>query len=173
MSARTTASSVAMQAPCARYCSIGCAASPSSVIATGCPVLHRLAVAQDPHAPGLDALEHAQDLRACILKCCHTSILAAFRVPAFDVVIGMEDSDEIVELAAAQRIMHEMGARPGPQHDVGAPEILRDILALEDRAIGDVTRIPAACRRRRCFRGSSTTCRRSRSTPGLRRSRRY
>ena len=29
-SARQTASSIAMQAPCAMYCSIGCAASPSS-----------------------------------------------------------------------------------------------------------------------------------------------
>ena len=65
-------------------------------------------------------------------------VLAAFGVPAFLVVVGVEDRDEVVELAAPQRVMHEMRARAGPEHDVGPPEILRHILALEHAAIGDM-----------------------------------
>src|SRR5262245_29287162 len=36
--------------------------------------------------------------------------------------------------------MDEMGAWPGPEHDVRAPEILGNVFALEDGAVGDVTR---------------------------------
>ena len=50
-----------------------------------------------------------------------------FRVPALDIAVGVEHGDEVVELAAPQRIVHEMGARPGPQHDVGPPEVLRHL----------------------------------------------
>ena len=85
----------------------------------------------------------------CILKCCHSSVLAALGVPSFLVVIGVEDGDEVVELAAPQRIMHEVRARAGPEHDVGPPEIFRHVLALEHAAIGDMARRRAACRRRR------------------------
>src|SRR5262245_35111651 len=35
--------------------------------------------------------------------------------------------------------MDEMGARPGPENNVRAPEILGNILALENGAVGDVT----------------------------------
>jgi len=47
-SSGVTASSIAMQAPCARYCSVGCAASPSSVTRPKfhCPIGSRSAVAQ-------------------------------------------------------------------------------------------------------------------------------
>jgi hypothetical protein len=50
----------------------------------------------------------------------------------------MKYRHEIIELAAAQRIMHEMSARPGPKHDVGPPEILRYLGTLEHRTIGDM-----------------------------------
>ena len=53
-------------------------------------------------------------------------------------MVGMEHGDQIVELAAAQRIMHEMGARAGPQHHVRPPQVLGHVLALEHGAIGDV-----------------------------------
>src|SRR5512139_1559636 len=53
-------------------------------------------------------------------------------------MIGMKHRDEIVELAAAQRVMYEMGARAGPQHDVGPPEIFRHLFALEHATVGDV-----------------------------------
>ena len=64
--------------------------------------------------------------------------LAALGVPAFLVVVGVEDGDKIVELAAAQRVMHEVAARARPQHHVGAPEIFRHLVAPEHAAIGDM-----------------------------------
>ncbi len=48
---RHTASSIARQAPCAKYCSIGWAASPSSADAAVDPLLDRIAVAQHPQPP--------------------------------------------------------------------------------------------------------------------------
>ena len=38
--------------------------------------------------------------------------------------------------------MHEVGARAGPQHDVGPPQVFRHLLALEHGAIGDVAGHP-------------------------------
>src|SRR6185312_15482921 len=46
--------------------------------------------------------------------------------------------DEVVELAATQRIMHEVRARPGPEDDVGTPQVLRHVRLLDHAAIGDV-----------------------------------
>src|ERR1700686_2960977 len=66
--------------------------------------------------------------------------LAALGIPAFLVVIGMKHRDQIVEFAAAQRVVYEMGARPRPQHDIRPPQIARNIGALEYGAIGDMTR---------------------------------
>jgi hypothetical protein len=63
---------------------------------------------------------------------------APFRVPAFLVSVGVEHGNQIVELAAAQGIMHEMGARAGPQDHVGPPQVLGYVFALEHGAIGDV-----------------------------------
>src|SRR5438309_10656736 len=50
----------------------------------------------------------------------------------------MEDRDEVVELAATQRIVHEVGARARPYDHVLAPKIRRHVRALEHPAIGDV-----------------------------------
>src|SRR5262245_64453003 len=102
------------------------------------PVLYRLAIAEDPHAPGLDTFKHAQHLWYLHLEVLPHHVLAAFGVPSFLVVVGVEDRDEVVELAAAQRVVHEMRARAGPEHDIGAPQVLRDVLALEHGTIGDV-----------------------------------
>ncbi len=65
-------------------------------------------------------------------------LLVAFSVPAFLVMVGVENGDEVVQFATAQRVVHEMAARSGPQHDVGPPKILRHLLTLEHAAIGDV-----------------------------------
>ena len=64
----TTASSIAWPAPWARYCSMGWAASPSSVTRPVAPVLHRLAVAQHPHLPGLDLAQQLAHLRHGLRK---------------------------------------------------------------------------------------------------------
>src|SRR5262245_46357782 len=69
-------------------------------------------------------------------------LLAAFGIPAFLILIGMENRDQVVQLATPQRIVHKMGTRAGPQDDVGTPEIFGDVLALEHRTIGNVARYP-------------------------------
>src|SRR6185437_14589565 len=102
--------------------------------AAGCPAFHWFAIAQNPHAPCLDALEHAQHLRHLHLEVLPHDVLAAFGIPAFLIVIGVEYRGQLV--------MYEMGARTGPQDDVGAPKILWHILALENAAVGDVSRHP-------------------------------
>ena len=65
------------------------------------PVLHRLAVAQHPHAPRLDALEHAQDLGALAFEVRPQLAGIGLRVPALDVAFGVEHGDEVIDLAAA------------------------------------------------------------------------
>src|SRR5262245_40310588 len=65
-------------------------------------------------------------------------VLAAFCIPAFLVLVGMENRDQVVQLATAQRIVHEMSTRTGPQHNVGTPEVPGDLLALEHGTIGNV-----------------------------------
>ena len=104
------------------------------------PVLDRLAVAQHPHPPGLDALEHAQHLGPLALEVLPQVAGVRLRVPALDVALGMEHGDQVVELAAAERIVHEVRARARPQDHVGLPEILRHLVALEHRSIGDMAR---------------------------------
>src|SRR5262249_51380016 len=60
------------------------------------------------------------------------------RIPALDVTLGVEHGDQVVDLAAAQRVVDEVGARTSPQDHVRAPEILRHLLAREHGTIGDV-----------------------------------
>src|SRR5690349_18894088 len=36
--------------------------------------------------------------------------------------------------------MHKMRARPGPQHDIGPPQVVRHLAAFENGAVGDVAR---------------------------------
>src|SRR5262249_38023892 len=78
------------------------------------PFLHWLAVAQHPHAPSLDALEHAQDLGTLALKMGPQFAGIRLRIPALDVTLGVEHGNEVVDLAAAQRVMDEMGTRTSP-----------------------------------------------------------
>src|SRR5262245_19985209 len=102
------------------------------------PVLDRLTVAQHPHAPGLNALQHAQHFRPLPLEMIPQLRGITLRIPALDVTIRVEDCDEVVEFAASQRVVHEMGARPGPEYDVRAPQVLRHVIPLQYGAVGDV-----------------------------------
>src|SRR5438270_10813203 len=102
------------------------------------PILNLHTVTQHPNATRHDALEHAQHLRPLSVEALPQLAGITLRVPALDVTIGMKDRDEIVELATPQRIVNEMGARPGPEHDVGTPQVLRHVILLEHGAIGDV-----------------------------------
>ena len=102
------------------------------------PVLHRLAVAQHPHLPGVDAFQHAQHFRALAVEMLPEQFLAAFRVPALLILVGVEYGDEVVDFAAAHRIVHEMRARTGPQDHVRVPQIVRHLVAAQHRPIGDM-----------------------------------
>src|SRR5262245_56510179 len=95
------------------------------------PLLHRLAVAQPPHAPSPDALEHAQDFGTLALKMSPPCAEVCLRIPALDVTLGVEYGHQVVDLAAAQRVVDEVRARTSPQDHVRAPEILRHLLARE------------------------------------------
>ena len=103
-----------MQAPCARYCIIGCAASPSSVArpslqrSTG----SRSAVAQRRHevgrssswrGRGCDALEVRQHL-----------FLAAVGHAPLLLLAAVEGHDQVVLLAAAQRVVDQVAVGAGP-----------------------------------------------------------
>ena len=104
------------------------------------PLLHRFAVAQHPHAPRLDALEHAQDLGALAFKMGPQLARIGLRIPTLDVTLGVEHGDQVVNFGAAQRVVDEMGARASPQDHVRRPEILRHLLAREHGAISDMAR---------------------------------
>ena len=100
-----------MQAPCARYCSIGCAASPSSATR---PFDQSLTGSRS-HSTHMRQVSirssRRSTLRTLSLKCA-TARPGRLGVPALDVAVGMEHGDQVVELAAAQRIVHEVRARP-------------------------------------------------------------
>src|SRR5262249_21354712 len=64
----------------------------------------------------------------------------SFGIPALDVTLGVEHGNEVVDLAAAQRVMDEVGTRTSPQDHVRAPEILRHLRAREHGTMGDVAR---------------------------------
>ncbi len=69
------------------------------------PFPHRLAVAQYPHAPSLDTLEHAQDFGPLAFKVRPQFAGIGLGIPTLDVTLGVEDGHEVVDLGAAQRIV--------------------------------------------------------------------
>ena len=86
---------------------------------------HGLAVAQHPHFPDVDLVEQAFHFGALAGEFPLQLVRIAEDIPAFLVAIAMEYRDEVVKLPAAQRIVHEMGFRSRPQHDVVLPEVVR------------------------------------------------
>ena len=127
-----------MLPPCARYCSIGCAASPSSVMRPLRPVLDRRAVAQHPHLPGVDLLQQRAHRLALVRKARVQLGRIAVGVPAFLVAVGVEHDDEVEQLAAAQRIMHQMGLLAAPDDHLRQAVFLRPFGGRQHGAIGDV-----------------------------------
>src|SRR5262249_61901552 len=82
---------------------------------------------------------HAQDLWHLHLEVLPHDILAAFGVPTLFIVIRVEYGDQIVELATSQRVMHEMGAWPSPQNNIGTPKVLWNLFPLKNPPIGDMS----------------------------------
>jgi hypothetical protein len=50
----------------------------------------------------------------------------------------VEHRDQVEQLAAAHRVVHQVRLFAAPQQHVVAPQVRRDVLALEHRAVGDV-----------------------------------
>ena len=62
----------------------------------------------------------------------------AVGVPAFFVAVGMEHDDEVEQLAAAQRVVHQMGLLAAPDDHLGQAVFLRPLVRRQHGAIGDV-----------------------------------
>ena len=129
-----------MFAPCARYCSVGCAASPSSVTRPCGPVGHRLAVVQNPvpvardvaqHVahPGIGAREHlVQLVRAAEV------LLAAAEAPAGD------GRDVVHHRAAAQAVLHQVQVGADPDRHRIEVAAVDDLVGRHHPAVGHVAR---------------------------------
>ena len=102
------------------------------------PGLRRRTVAQHPHAPALDLAEQHPHRLAGLGEPLMQFRGIAETVPAFLVAVGVEHGDEIVEVAAAQRIDHQMHLLAGPEGHRPAAQMLRHLLRRQDRAVGDV-----------------------------------
>ena len=61
-------------------------------------------------------------------------------VPALFIAVGMEYRDQVEQLAAAQRIMHQMRLGPGPEHDIILELARRHLAGRQHGAIGDMAR---------------------------------
>ena len=103
------------------------------------PVPDWRAVAQDPHAPALDLAEECAHRRTGLGEALVQFGRIAIGVPAFGKLVGMEYGHEIVELAAAHRILDEMGLLARPDDHRPFAEILGHFARRQNSAIGDVS----------------------------------
>ena len=110
-SARQTASSIAMQAPCASVCSVGCAASPSSVTR---PLLQcRIGSRSELTQPRRDRSIIAQQRLHGRMRVAIDAVEVGMRargVARRRVVRGLEHRDDVEQRAVAQRIVHDVEA---------------------------------------------------------------
>src|SRR5262245_7040314 len=108
--------------------------------AAAAPFLDRWTVAQNPHAPALDLAQEQAHRRAGHGEAFVQLGRIAKAVPALLVAGGMEHGDQIVELATAQRIDHEMHLLAGPERHRPAPQRLWHLGGRQHRPIGDMAR---------------------------------
>ncbi len=140
-SASTQPSSIAMIAPCAMYCSGGCAASPSSatrpctqfMIGSRSNIRHQ----RSRHISGRPfwICARAREGRVELVGCAPV-VLAGQRLGR------LEDGDLVEHLAAAQRVLHEVAAGPDVDDDVGLGDVvLAHLIERHGGAVGDVRRV--------------------------------
>ena len=169
---RQTASSMAMHAPWAMYCSIGCAASPSN---TTRPSTQLLTGSRSHSTQSLHSLARSMIWRAFSCTWAKPRITSSrdTGLPATGLggVIVTGDH-QVKHLPARERIVHEMALRTRPQGRGIPAQIFGHAIGRNHRAIGGVTGDarrdrprPAACAR-------STTNRRRRSARSRDRARR-
>ena len=102
------------------------------------PVLDRRAVAQHPHLPGVDLLQQRAHRLALVGEARMKLGGVTIGVPAFLVAVGVEHDHEIEQLAAAQRVVHQMGLLAAPDDHLRQAVFLRPVGGRQHRAIGDV-----------------------------------
>ncbi len=118
MAPSMAASSIACAAPCARNGSIGWAASPSSATRAYGPLRQRIEIDERPFAPVGRRRRSACGRLACqeekraLISPAVAPLRPEIRAPV-DRDLIVDDSDDIDDAAAAQRIMDEM--RPGAE----------------------------------------------------------
>src|SRR6516164_4731189 len=137
MLARQTASSIAMHAPWAKYCSVGCAASPSRATR---PSTHR-STGSRSHHPELPVLAVADDLLSARMNVLESfqHFLVAHRLASDRlcrlIVIG---DDQIKHLPAGQRVMDDVALWSGPKGRSIPAQIFGHLLGRDHRTIGRV-----------------------------------
>ena len=106
-------------------------------IAAG-PVADRLAIAQHPHLPGVDARQVVQHHRLLAAKTLLELLRIAVAVPAFLVAIAVKHHHQVVDRATGERVVHQMGLGAGMQHDIVFLHVRRQVGGRDHRAIGDM-----------------------------------
>ena len=110
------------------YCTIGCAASPSSVAAPMRPVLDRLAVHDDEMAEAFRNAQHA--IRNLAARRQNTAARRRARTPRPSLSFGLSGHDRAAEVEhapVADRIVDHVPAGPGPERRVGVLQVLRHL----------------------------------------------
>ena len=102
------------------------------------PVLDRRAVAQHPHLPGVDLLQQRAHRLALVLEALVQLGRIAVGVPALLVAVGVEHHDEVEQLAAAERVVHQVGLLAAPADHLGQAVLRGPFRGRQHRAIGDV-----------------------------------
>ena len=155
------------------YCTIGCAASPSSVAAPDGPVVDRLAVDDDEAAEAFRNAKHAIRNFAAVDEIRQHHVGREFLGLAELGLAGQHRAAEVERGPVADRVIDHVPVRPAPECRIGLLQILRHLgggdggaeddgagrqrIAVADDALSHV-RIDAVgadqARRRRCARRS-------------------
>ena len=81
---------------------------------TPAPFLDWFAIAEHPHAPGLDAPEKFQDVGVFARESFEQLLSVTEDVPAFLITIAVENCDEVENFSAAKRVLNQVSPWTGP-----------------------------------------------------------
>jgi len=119
------------------YCVMGWAASPR-IVAPLAPLFDRLAVGGGPALPGGGAVQHLVRARVDALEVRQHLFLAAFAHAPLFLFAAVEGHHQVVLLAAAQRVVHQVAVGAGPQHRRVDAQFLGHVVALDHGAVDHV-----------------------------------
>src|SRR5205085_1429506 len=104
------------------------------------PALDRLAVGGGPALPALRQLEELARPPADAFEVGEDLLAAAFAHTPGLGVAAVEGDDDVVLLAAAQRIVDEVAVRPGPDRGGVPRQVGGKLGGIDDGAVDDVAR---------------------------------